>query len=81
MIVNPDWIAKIGSMMQPNPQSNPLFLKRISNPGAIHQKGMQSRFCNPAIAILMMPGYKPYLFELGTDGDSTRSRGEPVADW
>ena len=31
------------------------FLEWISNPGAIHQKGMQSGFCNPAIAILMMP--------------------------
>ena len=33
------------------------FLEWISNPGAIHQKGMQSGFCNPAITILPMPVY------------------------
>ena len=31
------------------------FWEWISNPGAIHQKGMQSGFRNPAIAILPMP--------------------------
>ena len=35
------------------------FLEWISNPGAIHQKGMQSGFCNPAITILPMPGPGP----------------------
>ena len=34
-----------------------LLLERISNPGAIHQNGMQSGFCYPAIAILMMPDW------------------------
>ena len=58
MSANPDWIAKIGSMVQSNPQSNPLFLEWISNPGAIQQQGTQSGFCNPAIAILTMPANK-----------------------
>ena len=44
-------------MMQSNPQSNPV-LEWISNPGAIHQKGMQSGFCNPAITILPMPEFE-----------------------
>ena len=33
------------------------FFEWISNPGAIHKNGMQSGFCNLAIAILMMPDY------------------------
>ena len=32
-----------------------IFLEWILNPDAIHQEGMQSGFCNPAIAIRMMP--------------------------
>ena len=46
--------------MQSNPQSNPVFLEWISNPGAIHQKGMQSGFCNPAITILPMPDHQTW---------------------
>ena len=53
MIANPYWIAKSKACNQIRNQI--LFLEWISNPGAIHQKGMQSGFCNPAIAILPMP--------------------------
>ena len=47
-----------------------LFLEWISNSGATHQKGMQSRFCNPVIAILMMPAerYGPFPWHL-QEGD------------
>ena len=52
MIANPDGLQ---SEKHDTIQSAMDTLQWILNPGAIHQEGMQSGFCNPASAILIKP--------------------------